>query len=51
MNSVKVKQIGAAIWLAIALTFGVSLISTQLGLDTVPTAHACATGNSGGACY
>ena len=50
MNSLKVKQTVAAIWLAVALTFGGGILSTQLNIDTIPAAHACATGLSGGGC-
>ncbi|MEM7116506.1 MAG: hypothetical protein AAF614_28985 [Chloroflexota bacterium] len=51
MNSVKVKQTVAAIWLAVALTFGGSILSNQFNIDTIPAAHACSTsGISGGGC-
>ena len=51
MNSLKVKQTVAAIWLAVALTFGGSILSTQFNIDTIPAAHACAGGGlSGGDC-
>ena len=50
MNSVKVKQTVAAIWLAVALTFGGSILSNQLNIDTIPAAHACIGDNGGGGC-
>ena len=51
MNSLKIKQTVAAIWLAIALTFGGGILSSQLGTDTVPAAHACSADDlSGGGC-
>lgn len=50
MNILKVKQTVAAIWLAVALTFGGSILSAQLNLDTIPAAHACVGGSAGGGC-
>lgn len=50
MNSLKVKQTVAAVWLAVALMFGGSILSSQLNIDTIPAAHACATASSGGGC-
>ena len=51
MNILKVKQTVAAIYLAVALTLGGSILSNQLNIDTIPAAHACGLGaNSGGGC-
>lgn len=51
MKPLKIKQTIAALGLAIALTFGSGWVATQLGADTVPSAHACGLGaGSGGGC-
>ena len=48
MNSLKVKQVVAAAWLAVGLIFGSGIITAQLGFDIIPTTHACGLGSSGG---
>ncbi len=53
MNTLKIKQIIAALWLALALLCGSNLAATQLNVDIIPSAHATACGlgaGSGGGC-
>ena len=48
MKTFKMKQTVAALWLALALTFGSGLVAAQFGVDVIPSAHACGLGDGGG---
>lgn len=48
MTILKTKQRLAVLWLALALTFGSGIVTTQIGFDTTPAAYACGAGNGGG---
>ncbi|MCA9962745.1 MAG: hypothetical protein KC423_00825 [Anaerolineales bacterium] len=51
MKTFRIKQTIAALWLALALTFGSGFVATQFGVDTIPSTHACGLGaGSGGGC-
>ncbi len=51
MNTLKIKQIIAALFLALSLSIGSGIVAEQVGLDFGPAVHACEHGvSSGGGC-